>query len=665
MSRGPRLAAALGTLLLSAPPLAAASPAELDGTFGSGGTLVRPLPAANPRVLDAVPGPGGTVLVGFDAAGPGVARLTPAGAFDPSFGSGGATLTSVTACSTTSFGSGFARAPDGRLLVAVACSEGGVQQLAVARFTAGGALDTSFNPGGAQPGVALVDVAGETSERATAVAALPDGSVILGGQTTSAMATEGEFVFAKLTAAGALDPSYNPGGAQPGVRVARVGGFFPSLNDVAVLPGGGVVGAGVGQNVIALVRVTAQGALDPSFNPTGPEPGVAQVDLPAFGFEALNGIELDGTGIVGAGMASDAGVGFLARFRADASLDPGFGSGGVATLDRPGDFGNLLFALARQRDGRWLVGGYSDHDSDLLGVNSRLLLARFSATGAIDPSFQPAGPLPGSLETNLPGGEGVQDSGEEVQALIALTDGRVLALGNTTPTVGSSDSRLALARYLTDRADIGVTLSARRVVRPGTRFSVTATLANAGPDAADGVALSGGGFEAAPAIGGLAAGAGAERSVTATAGGGRSHVIAVSARSTTADLNIANNSATLSVRVDGRAPRVRVRLDRTRLKRLLARGRLPLIVRASEAARLALVARDAPGRVGPSARREVLARGRLRLRKAGRKRVSLRLTRPARRALTGGATLRVRLRVSARDTAGNRRARTTRLRVSR
>ena len=321
-------------------------------------------------------------------------------------------------------------------------------------------LDTSFNPGGTQPGVLVLDIAGETTERATAASVDLDRSIVVGGQTTGA---PGDFFVAKLTPAGALDPSFNSGGAQPGVRVTPYRRRLPGAQRCPA-PGRRPPGR-AREPATTWARSFATRRRGRLIRASGAG-GVATVDVPGSASEALSGGVLDNTGVVVAGVR-ETGTGFLARVREDGSPDVGF-AGGVATLDVPGNFGDLPLALARQADGKILVGGGADLDPAPLPTDSRFLLARFTPGGALDPTFAPASVPPGTAQTDFPGGEGASDSGEQVTAIVVQRDGRFLALGTATPTVGSADRQLALALYQGDQANLSVTLTPRPArTRPG------------------------------------------------------------------------------------------------------------------------------------------------------------------------------------------------------
>ncbi|MBK9759218.1 MAG: hypothetical protein IPO90_04385 [Flavobacteriales bacterium] len=78
----------------------------------------------------------------------------------------------------------------------------------------------------------------------------------------------------------------------------------------------------------------------------------------------------------------------LARFEADGSLDPSFGSNGMATHDVVGD--NRVFDIELQPDGRIVVVGWNRNTSTLL---VKRVVLRFSADGTIDSAFGNAGVL--------------------------------------------------------------------------------------------------------------------------------------------------------------------------------------------------------------------------------------------------------------------------------
>jgi uncharacterized delta-60 repeat protein len=176
-----------------------------------------------------------------------------------------------------------------------------------------------------------------------------------------------DVVVVRLLADGALDESFGAGGV---FRLARVGAQRGC--GVAALPDGRIVVAGDtdegGARSFLLLRLLPSGALDPSFG----EGGIALVPLGRSHLELSSAITLarmrDGRLLVG-GNGALAGVAgpVIARLSSDGSLDLSFGVGGEATFVvskgsgwRPshGVEGTTLQSLALTLDdGRVLVSG--------------------------------------------------------------------------------------------------------------------------------------------------------------------------------------------------------------------------------------------------------------------------------------------------------------------
>ena len=161
----------------------------------------------------------------YGAASDGIARLNANGRLDTSFNPNKwGTDTSVSAVAVQ---------PDGKILIGGFFNTyNGAAPSRVTRVSAGGTLDTTFNPGGAGPNSAV-----------RAVVLQPDGKIIIAGHFTSyngdAAASNG---IARLNANGTLDTSFNPGGTgveafkdvqavalQPDGKIL-IGGFFTDYN---------------------------------------------------------------------------------------------------------------------------------------------------------------------------------------------------------------------------------------------------------------------------------------------------------------------------------------------------------------------------------------------------------------------------------------------------
>jgi uncharacterized delta-60 repeat protein len=150
----------------------------------------------------------------------------------------------------------------------------------------------------------------------------------------------------------------------------------------------------------------------------------------------------------------------VARYNANGSLDPGFGSGGKVRTE----FG-FAYAVAIQGDGKIVVAGQGQ-----VGGSSSFDfgLARYNRDGTLDPSFDADGKL--TTDFGFPSFA----TGVAVQP-----DGKIVAVGgaNSSPAQGSSE--FAAARYLPNGALDPTFDGDGRVITPFTSTS----------DAAEDVAL--------------------------------------------------------------------------------------------------------------------------------------------------------------------------------
>ena len=169
----------------------------LDTSFGSGGIVTTAVGDGQARALALQPG-GKIIAAGTCWNGSNndfcLARYTAAGALDTSFGSGGKVITPFG--SSTGFANAVALQPDGKIVVAGYCSNGSDNDFCLARYTPLGALDTGFGSGGK-----VITAMGIGNDSAAAVALQPDGKIVLAG--TCYNGSNDDFCLARYTAAGA------------------------------------------------------------------------------------------------------------------------------------------------------------------------------------------------------------------------------------------------------------------------------------------------------------------------------------------------------------------------------------------------------------------------------------------------------------------------------
>lgn len=206
-----------------------------------------------------------------------------------------------------------------------------------------------------------------------------------------------------VSLAGAAPADIDRTFGQEGIaRVQGEQGVYVSPEDMAVAPGGEIyvlrsafrcsVSPCAGEQLVS--RFTPGGLLDSSFALAG----VRGVFSAADGFHvARNGslaVAPDGRVVVG---STDEGDLVLARLNPDGSPDASFGKAGVAKVHLSAPVDRVRVAV--QADGRIVVGAepLSGYGGDAV------LVARYTAEGAPDPSFRDGNPLITSLGSGLGG----------------------------------------------------------------------------------------------------------------------------------------------------------------------------------------------------------------------------------------------------------------------
>jgi uncharacterized delta-60 repeat protein len=167
--------------------------------------------------------------------------------------------------------SAVAAQPDGQLVVAGSSGNRreGRRRMALVRYTTRGRLDRNFGAGGK----VLTSFGSRSESRARAVAVQTDGKVVLAGEVNPRQG-QAEFGLARYTGRGRLDPSFG----HAGKVVTRFGSRrnVSEASALALQPDGKIVALGSwfrsainGPTFIALARYTRRGRLDPSFGHGG------------------------------------------------------------------------------------------------------------------------------------------------------------------------------------------------------------------------------------------------------------------------------------------------------------------------------------------------------------------------------------------------------------
>lgn len=319
-------------------------PGTLDPGYGPDGNgIVKVLFAAEPDAhgffTDGMPGPAGSVIaVGCaELITPGVRglieRITPGGRLDTAFATNGLTLATPDPASNV-----FVQLQAGTRL-----SSGGVAAAGEGHDPVGPAQgvawDTAFQANGQFDDEFGNDL-DDARPQARGIVALSDDSLVIVEGTVGTT----DYQLVKRTSFGAIDATFNGGAPLAlGFEYAKnqgiggAGGIAPDLAGKTFYVGGlGATGV--------VVHVKANGSFDNAFG----SGGIAALGDGSSAAIAL-AVQADGKLVVGV-QASN-----VARLTADGALDPSFGGNGSVSLGAVTPFS--VTSVALQGDGKILVGG--------------------------------------------------------------------------------------------------------------------------------------------------------------------------------------------------------------------------------------------------------------------------------------------------------------------
>ncbi len=407
--------------------------ASLDLSFGSGGKVVTPIGSAGDEVYSMVIQSDGKIVVaGLSASGDydfALARYDTDGSLDTNFGSSGKVITDISASGYPDAGYAMALDGSGNLVVAgyVNTASNGLD-FALARYTSGGSLDTTFN----SDGIVTTDFSSASADVGNAVAIGSDGTIVVAGRRGNNSAAD--FAIARYTSTGSLDMSFN----DDGLVTTAIGSGLDEVYGVAIQSDGKIVvvgtsDSGTSPNVnydIALVRYNTDGSLDTLF---GGGDGIVLWHGDVSQDEGY-AVTILGTGeilVAGYAAMSTGGQDFaLLRFTSAGVLDTGFGDGDGMVTTPVGGSHDIGQSIALQSDGKILVGGRSYN-----GSNNDFALVRYNADGSLDTDFDDDGVVSSAFGTSS------DDTG---RAVAVQGDGRIVVAGYSD-TDGTKD--FALLRY--------------------------------------------------------------------------------------------------------------------------------------------------------------------------------------------------------------------------
>jgi uncharacterized delta-60 repeat protein len=291
------------------------------------------------------------------------------------------------------------------------------QDFLVARYTANGQLDPAFN----HDGIIRTNFGGQ--DGASRLAIQPDGDIVVAGFTHPLGTNGNRIAVARYTPHGYRDPTFDGDGKQ----IVNVGTWFYRGQAVAIQGDGRImIGSDRGDRY-SLVRLMPGGSLDTSFGTSGV---VTSTAISGGGWVRSADMALQGNDIVVAGSVQGGDWSCaVARFTGDGQLDPAFGTGGVSTAHAFST--EFCDAVVIQPDGKIVVGGSGSNTAVY-----QFVLARFDQAGSLDPSFGSGGIVTTPFRMGT----------AEIDDLAEL-HGRIVA-GGIDYSQETGDYAYAVARYL-------------------------------------------------------------------------------------------------------------------------------------------------------------------------------------------------------------------------
>jgi uncharacterized delta-60 repeat protein len=429
----------VAVLFCAIPPCVGAQYGALDATWGGVGyvktSILSPstTSATDSARAIAVQLDGKVVAAGVCYNGSAyslcLARYNANGSLDTSFGTSGKTTIAITGNNATYQATAVALTPTGGTLVITGCTDASnVRQFCAARFDASGVIDTGFGVSGV-----VTTSLTTTNNYPASIGYQSDGRVLLGGLCGNQICAA-----AYLQDGSAIDTSFGNNGL---LLNPLTGTFNRETYVMEIDPSNRVLLAGscivAAQPVFCVSRFSPSGQSDNTFGSNGVAafdalPGNADYAY-AMAVQEDGKIILTGQAFNTIGSGSSLFDFATVRYNANGTLDTSFGSSG-SVVTRVATGYSEARAVIVQADGKIVVAG---HCYDSPGSLRRFCLAAYTASGALDTSFNASGVIKSALV-------GVRD---EAYSMAIGRDGKLYVAGFCRYASGSSQYDFCVARY--------------------------------------------------------------------------------------------------------------------------------------------------------------------------------------------------------------------------
>jgi uncharacterized delta-60 repeat protein len=394
-----------------------------QGSFGQTGTLDTTLAGTGAIALGSGTENGNAVLVQPDrnivvvgSTGSGslsnflVARYTPDGALDPSFGNLGTVTTDF--YSEADVATAAVLQPDGKIVAVGSVQTSTSIQFGVARYLPSGALDISFgNLGRLAFGI------GTSNSGATAVAIDTSGNLVVAGYAFSG--TTQVFALTRVLPNGVIDSGFG----SSGMTITQLGSGNAYATSVNIDTAGHILTTGYALNGtgndMMSVRYDTTGTVDTTYGTSG-------ISIIDFGTgtdnRAYQAVVVPNGQLIMAGSTTLSGAtnSALVRLLVDGTTDNTFGTNG-----------QVILSLSTTADIRGLASGSSGPiyaAGTLYGTSSNtMVVSRLLWNGTLDNTFG----TDGSAEVNLSSGS------DTTYGLATQTNGKILLVGDMLVSGGT------------------------------------------------------------------------------------------------------------------------------------------------------------------------------------------------------------------------------------